>query len=79
LVVVFFGRFFDCFPVISGFSIEIHTRLHFQFSFFRVLASGPPTVASGCSSATFPNLAETSSYATGLQLNFPEWFLTRLY
>jgi len=43
-----------------------------------VLASGPPTVASGPLSATFPTLAETSSYATG-QRNFPEQFLIRLY
>jgi len=32
-------------------------------------------VASGPLSATFSTLAETSSYATGLQLNFPEQFL----
>ena len=34
-------------------------------------------VASGHLSATFSTLAETSGYATGLQLNFPEQFLLR--
>jgi len=34
-----------------------------------VLASGPLSV-------TFPTLSETCSYATGLQFNFPEQFLT---
>ena len=53
---------------------------HFHFStFFWVLASGPHTVANGPFLATFPTLAETSSYATDLQLNFPEQFLSRLY
>jgi len=37
-----------------------------------MLVSGHSTVASGPLSATFPILDETSSYATGLQINFPE-------
>jgi len=37
-----------------------------------MLASGPPAVASTRPSATFPTQAETSSYATGVQRNFPE-------
>jgi len=37
-----------------------------------VLASGPLTVANGSPSATFPTLAETSIYAAGLHLSFPE-------
>jgi len=40
-----------------------------------VLASWPRTVASGPPSATFQNLAETSSYATSLQLNLLNNFL----
>jgi len=37
-----------------------------------MLASGNPTVASGIPSATFLTLAQTSSFAIGLQLNYPE-------
>jgi len=55
--------------VILGFSIEINIRIHFHFStFFWVSESAPSTVASGPPSATFPTVAETYSYATGLQL-----------
>jgi len=42
-----------------------------------VLASGPE-VTREPPSATFPILAETSSYATGPQLHFPELFFIRL-
>ena len=50
---VFFGSFLDCFPVISGFSIETYIRTHFLFStFFWVLLSGPL-------SAMFRTLTET--------------------
>jgi len=41
-------------------------------NFFLNVGEGPPTVATGPLSPTFPTLVETSSYATGLQLNFPE-------
>jgi len=37
------------------------------------------TVISGPPSATFPTLAETSSYATGPLLSFPELFFVRLH
>ena len=46
--------------------------------FFLNICEGPPTVASGPLSATFLTLAKTYSYATGLQLNFDEYFFTRL-
>jgi len=59
--------------MISGFSIDIHIRIHFHFStFFWVLASGPTTVTSAGPLLLFPTLAEASNYATGLQLDFPE-------
>jgi len=53
--------------------MEIHIRIHFHFSFFSECwqvgllrwTVDPP-------SATFLTLVETSCYATGLQLNFPE-------
>jgi len=38
-----------------------------------------PTVAGGPLSATFPTLTTTSSYASGLQINLPEQYFTRLY
>jgi len=41
-------------------------------NFFLNVDEGPPTVASGPLSATFPTLVKSSSYTTGLQLNFPE-------
>jgi len=41
-------------------------------NFFLNVGEGPPTVASGPLSATFSGLAKCSSYATGLQLIFPE-------
>jgi len=44
-----------------------------------VLASAPPTLASRPPSATFSTQAENSCYASGLQLNFRERFLTGLY
>jgi len=40
--------------------------------FFLNVGEGPPTVASGRFSATFPGLAKISSYATGLQIIYPE-------
>jgi len=50
--------FSECFPLIAGFSIVVHIRIHCYY-FSRVLASGLP-------SAKFPPLAQTSSYATAL-------------
>jgi len=50
--------FTECFPLIAGFSIVVHIRIHCYY-FSRVLASGLP-------SAKFPPLAQTSSYATAL-------------
>jgi len=41
-------------------------------NFFLNVGEGTPTVASGPLSATFPGLAKSSSYATGLQRIFPE-------
>jgi len=59
--------------VISGISILKSTSGYiFISNFLLSVGEGPPTVASGSPSAAFPTLAETSSYANGLQLNFPE-------
>ena len=51
--------FSDYFPVISGFSIDVHIQIHHHFSsfFFRVLASGPLLTK-------FSTLTQSSSYAT---------------
>jgi len=60
-----FLRFSDYFLVIYGFSIAIHTRINHHFSrFFRMLASGPCTVASGAILANFSTITQSSSYAT---------------
>jgi len=41
---VVFLRFSECFPLISGFSVNIHIRIHHHFTiFFWVLASEPPS------------------------------------
>ena len=41
-------------------------------NFYLNVGGGPPTIASGPLSATFPTLVKTSSNAFGLQLNFTE-------
>ena len=71
ILLVFSRLLFCCvirkFLVLSGylgFSIAIHIGICYQFlHFFRVLASGLPTIASGLPSAKF--YSQTSSYATG--------------
>jgi len=41
--------------VILGFYIAVHIGVHYHFSvFFRVLASGPPTVANGTLQLSLP-------------------------
>jgi len=70
-------RFSEVFELLfSGYfrfyCIETHIRIHVFLNFFLNVGEGPPTVASGPLSATFPTLVKISSYATGLQLNFPE-------
>jgi len=68
-----FTIFLECFIVISfWYRIDIHIRIHFPFSFSKVLASAPP-------SATFLTLAEISGYVTDIQLHFPEKFGNKLY
>ena len=37
-----FLRFSECFPVISGFRIEVHIKIHYHFSaFFLIVVCGP--------------------------------------
>jgi len=71
IILVFSRLLFCCvirkFLVFSGYlgcSIAIHIGIRYQFlHFFWVLASEPPTIASGLPSAKF--YSQTSSYATG--------------
>jgi len=62
-----------CFPVISGFSIQKSTSGYtFISKIFSEFWRGVPTMTSAPLSGTFPTLAKSSSYATGLQLNFSQ-------
>jgi len=64
-LVVVFVNFSDYFPVIQGFSLAIHIRIHHDFSsFFWVLAGGPRAVGSGPLLSKFTTLAQTFCYAT---------------
>jgi len=67
----FFGSFEPFFS--RWFRILAHRNPHPDtfslLNFFLNVGVGPPTAASGPLSATFPTLAKTSSYATGLQIN----------
>jgi len=56
--VVVFMRFSECFPVISGFSIDIHTWIQWHFPTFSECSLVGPIQLSLA-------LAQTSSYATG--------------
>ena len=49
-----------------------HPDKHSFLNFFLNVGGGPPTIASGPLSATFPTLAQTCSSAIGPHPNFPE-------
>jgi len=69
--------------VISGFSTVYrnpHPDTLLFINFFLNVGEGAPTKTSGLLSAYVSHpMAKTSSYATGLQLHFPENCFTRLY
>jgi len=68
----FFGCFFDTFPMISGISIKVHIRIHFNFSFFsECWQGGPRRWSVGLLQLHYPLWMKQPSYATGVQLNFP--------
>ena len=75
---LFFSAFFGSFStaIFQGFQVLVYRNPHPDtlsfLSFFLNVGEGSPTVASGPLSAAFPGLAKSSSYATGLQLIFPE-------
>jgi len=80
----FLGVFGSFWPVIfRWFWVLVYRNPHPDtlsfLNFFLNFGEGPPTVASGPLSVTFSGLAKSSSYATGLQLIFPESFFTRLH
>ena len=53
---LFFLRFWECFPVISGFSIAVQYRVYYRFStIFWVLASGHPSAKFPPSYVTAPD------------------------
>ena len=61
---IVFLRLSEYFPVIQGFGIAIHIRLHYHFSrFFQNVGQWAPKVASGTIQISFP-LTQTSGYAT---------------
>jgi len=65
----FYGRPLAALGLVTPLGITTHVRIHNNFSsFFWVLASGPPKVASGPLSTKFSPLAQTYSCATGSNL-----------
>ena len=74
LFIAFFESFWTV--VFRLFQVLLYRNPHRDtllfLNFFLNVGERSPSVASGPLSATFPTLAQISTYATGLQLNFPE-------